>query len=680
MSPPNRIPAKVANLPSTPALTPAEERQNLLKLENFLVDAAPSEDPHFYSKKWSSDREYRLGHQKIVDVVDALNRFMKRDADMSPAKLEGIFTGWISSADFSKDPLNFVVLKNLRRALRQFETADNAERASTVLTMLAPFEQSLGLMETAKEQPAVSAPPTQWHLNTLTMRFHFLDDKFRSWPSGYTLGVIPKEGFGQNQSSDFALSLGAEFGVDDLNFFSEVYYNDAKPLGALNSSDLDEPRYGATLGQAGFRLGLVEYGESYFGDRQSGPHGGVFGRKRVGLGVGLAWCQKITHPEAGGSCTPPSLQLSAFNDSDLLSGGYGPFEMGIRLLPVTTYFNLGDSGLPDSNRLPIDFFLNYHLRTPNPGNAKQTPEDVLRDNERVTDSQVVLSALTLFTGWIANNQTRKTEAAYQTQRIVSLGLERDPKTYGLTNAGTFVGGISSGSSEGLTAYRVQREMRYGRNGHSLFLGSMLGLELGFNLIGVVATPGLPSREEYLNGEVDGISNLQARSFRLGLPATLTRDALIGLGAYGAFGDLNKSIQGDGFHKVYYPSVHGGMAVLGLALILTSGDGTGTGFLNESILGNQIPNTENLEIVGSRFDYPAQSRQFYQLETGAMALSYGVSGLLEWAKDKYQYNDLKANPRGKKAKKTAGQAKSGETRVGFSTDGHSHLNLSISGTF
>lgn len=687
MSPP-KGPAKLGpGAPSaTSSVSPAEERRVLLSPENFMVDPSNSADPQHLAKKWKEDRDYRLGHQQISDVIDYVGRFIKRDSTISSQNLAAYLKKWTQDPKFKEDPLNVVVLGNIRRILGQFETPDNGEQAKKLQAMLPPEEKPPEAAKPAETKPAAkppvegNPPPEGWRFIAVTGQFHFLDDKFRILPSIYTLGVIPKEGFGQNQSSDFGLKLGTEFSYRDFGFFTEFYYNDAKPLSALNSASptLDDPKYNAKFGQAGVNLGMVEYGGSLYGGTPGeGWHGGLFGRKRVGIGLGAGWCQEVAAPELGAKCSNSNFQLSVFNDGDFLSGGYGPVEVGFRLLPITTYLNFPQNGLPESNRLPIEFFLSYHVNSPYVADKATTADDVLAANERVTDAQVTMSALNLFTGTLRNNNIRKTETAYQSQRIIALAI--DDKQYGLLNAGTMVGGVVSGFNEGTTAYRLQRELRFGSNGHRIGLGVLLGTEMAINLAGMFATPGLPTQSEYLAGEREGITNLQARTFRLSLPTIATRDALLTLGAVGAFGDLNKSIKGEPFHSWWWPSTHAFLGLGGLVMVLTSGDQSGSGFFGRSILGNTPPNTDRLEIVGSPYDYPGQSGQFYRLETGAMALSYGVSGLLEWGLDKYKYNDLKANPKPESSGKK--QDKKGpDIHIGVNTDGRTAGNVTVFGSF
>ena len=690
MSPPNGVqPVNAGGSPQP--VDPKEERKSNLKTSEFFIDPSNTSDPAHLQKKWADDHEFRIKNSKLTGVIDLFTRFMNRDSAVSPQKMKAAIDEWVASPEFNADPVNQVVLRNMHRVLGNFQDPDNASQAGKLRETLPPLPAPLpdpakkGGDKKAEEKPE-TVVPTGWRFNAITTNFHFLDDTFRVLPSAYSLGILPKEGFGQNQSSDFAISLGTEFSYKDFGFFAEGYYQDAKPLGALNSASptLGDPVYNAKFGQAGVRLGMVEYSDNMrAGTRGKGWNIGLFGRNRVGIGLGAGWCSELTNPMNGAKCTENNFQLSVFNDGDFLSGGYGPFEMGVRLLPLTTYFNVGKNGLPESNRLPIEFFASYHLNPPYVGAEPRTPDEFLATNTTVTDAQVTMSSLMLFANAFRFNGVRKTEAAYQSQRIVSLGLDQSGGQYSLLNGGTMVGGILSGYNEGAMGYRLQQQFRYGNTGQRIGLGVVLGTELGVNLIGLAATPGLPSESEYLAGKTEGITNLQARAFRMNAPMVATRDGLIVLGALGAFGDLNKAISGDGGHQAWWLSTHGVLAVGGLVMVLTSGIGNGNGFFGKSVLGNQPPNTNSLEVVGSDYDYPAQNGQFYRVSAGSALLGYGINGALEYFLDSVKYNKLKVQQyEGKPGPVTP--AKKDPTKpdvqVGVATDGKTGFSIGLNGTF
>lgn len=689
MTPPNGVKAAGSSSPQVPQLSPSEERKTYLKNSEFFLDPSNA-DPQHFQKKWDDDRDYRLNHTKLTLMMDGVTRFLNRDARITPARLQELIDAWKNDPEFAKDPLNQVVLNNVHRMMGRFENPDNASQAAKVRQALPPLPPQ---PEAAKpvagaagkdEKKKDNGPPPGWRFNSITTNFHFADDTFRIVPSYLTLGLMPKEGFGQNQSSDVAISVGTEFSYKDFGFFVDGYYQDAKPLGALNSATatLGDPVYNAKFGQAGVRFGMVEYSDPLFGQRGEGGFLSLFGRSRVGIGLGSGWCQSTLNPDA--KCTDSNFQLSVFNDGDFLSGGYGPMEAGIRFLPLTSYLNVGKNGLPESNRIPMEFFLTYHINAPYTGGKVETAEDVLKKNQSVSDSQVTMTALTLFSNAIRFNGARKTEAAYQQQRLISLGIDRTGSQYTLLNGGTMIGGLLSGWNEGSMAYRGQQQFRYGNTGQRIGLGVLFGTELGVNLIGLAATPGLPSESEYKDGQVEGITNLQARAFRLNLPTIAARDGLMILGSVGAFGDLNKAVQGDTGHQIWWGATHSGLVLGGLVMVLTSGIGNGNGFFGRSILGNQPPNTDKLEVVGSDYDYPAQDGQFHRLSIGSAALGYGLNGLLELAFDKIKYDGLK----GKEAEKKLEDQKKGskpdpskpQVQVGVQTDGRTGFQLGVNGTF
>ncbi|MCC7345739.1 MAG: hypothetical protein IT573_12445 [Deltaproteobacteria bacterium] len=693
MSPPNGVkPVGTGGNPQP--VDPKEERKSYLQTSEFFLDPSNTADPAHLQKKWTEDRDFRVKNYKLIGVLDLFARFMNRDSEVTPQKMKAAIDDWTSSPEFASDPVNKVVLGNMYRVLGSFQDPGNAAQAAKLRESLPPPPAAPAAADKKTDEKA-KAPeakperevPTGWRFNAVTTNFHFLDDTFRVLPSGYTLGVIPKEGFGQNQSSNFAISLGSEFSYKDFGFFAEGYYQDAKPLSALNSASptLGDPTYNAKFGQAGVRFGMVEYSDTMrVGTRGKGWNIGLFGRNRVGIGLGAGWCSEITKPAEGAKCTDPNFQLSVFNDGDFLSGGYGPFEMGIRLLPLTTYLNFDSNGLPETNRLPIEFFASYHINPPYVGKESLTSEDVLAENHLVTDSQVTMSALMLAANGIRFNSLRKTEAAYQSQRIISLGLDRTGSQYSLLNAGTMIGGLLSGWNEGAMGYRLQQQFRYGNNGQRIGLGVLLGTELGINLIGLAATPGLPNESEYLSGQTEGITNLQARAFRLNLPMIATRDGLVLLGGLGAFGDLNKAVKDGGGQAAWWATTHGALALGGLVMVLTSGIGNGNGFFGRSILGNQPPNTDRLEVVGSDYDYPAQDGQFYRLSGGSAFLSYGINGLLEYGIDKIKYDTRKGTEAQKKLDDIEGKNKKDpskpEVKVNVSTDGRSNFQIGVGGTF
>jgi len=219
MSPPKPVgsadPAKV-NPPKF--ATPSDERKALLVPENFLVDPSDKSDPLHFVKQWNSDRDFRLNHTKVNDVIETLTKFMKRDSSVSPQKIQKMLDDWKADPSFDKDPVNGVVYGNIRRVMRQFQVTDNAEQAGKVDAMLPP-EPPPPAADCKDAKPAApkdnNPVPTGWRFNAISGTFHAGDDTLRPLPSYYTVGIIPKEGFGQNQSSDFGFTLNTEFSYKD---------------------------------------------------------------------------------------------------------------------------------------------------------------------------------------------------------------------------------------------------------------------------------------------------------------------------------------------------------------------------------------------------------------------------------------------------------------------------------
>ncbi|HEX5034920.1 MAG TPA: hypothetical protein VFW62_10590, partial [bacterium] len=277
MSPPTGVKG-AGGSPNIPAISPSEERKSYLQSSEFFLDPSNTADPRHLQKKWEEDPEFRRGHPKLTILLEAFQRFMNRDARITPANLQEAVDAWKNDPEFSKDPLNKVVLANMHRILGRFEDPGNADQATKLRQTLPglpkPPPEAAKPAATAaavavKDEKKDSGPPPGWRFNAVTGNFHFVDDTFRIVPSILTLGVIPKEGFGQNQSSDVSIALGTEFSYKDFGFFIEGFYQDAKPLSVLNSASptLGDPVYNAKFGQSGVRLGMVEYSDALAGER-----------------------------------------------------------------------------------------------------------------------------------------------------------------------------------------------------------------------------------------------------------------------------------------------------------------------------------------------------------------------------------------------------------------------------
>ena len=203
---------------------------------------------------------------------------------------------------------------------------------------------------------------------------------------------------------------------------------------------------------------------------------------------------------------------------------------------------------------------------------------------------------------------------------------------------------------------------------------MMGLEAAVFGIGAGALPGDPGRD----GSPGSISG---QAFQLAWPTILTRDALAALGAVGVLGDRNAAIRSPDIFG-HFQAAHGILALGGLVLMLTSGDGSGNGFFGLSILGNTPPNTGTIAIENSPYNYPNQRLQYYRLETGAMLLTYGLTGILDWGFGRLSYLSMREECRNhpESCSGTSGTSAPSPVSVSLNTDGQSHVMATVSGTF
>lgn len=603
-------------------------------------------------------------------AIEALRGyFIPGSAELSASQREAL-QGWRDRA--ASGDLEQVALANLREGLSRVSSAGRPQ-AEQVLEILGPPPRE------AEEDssPALS----DFSLDSFSLETHFLDDALRPLPRYYTLGVLPEEGLNQSLSSDFALRAGAEARLGPLNMFFQAYTADARPDGNPN----------AVFRQLGVAVGLTEYSRGI----RIAPTEGFYisllgGMSRVGVGLGAGWCDHIDQGEdPAATCDGEStFQLSAIDESDLLSVGIGPVEIGLRLLPGTVYWNADESaGLPESDRDPFSLRLTYYLNPPQVPQESQDPESVFwRD---LTVSEFAFTNTRLFTNFIQNNVRRRQEAAYQRGRYHLaladvLGASRSDDFYGLFNLGTFLNGVLGGLSEGSLAYRLGRDLHRGDTGQQAVLGAMMGLDTLVQLIGVLATPGEPTEEEYRRGEVEGITNLQAQAFRMSLPTVAVRNALAALEALGAFGDRDQTVRDGGIQ--YFHGAHGALALAGLVMILTSGDFSGDGFFNFSVLGNQLPNEGAIEVTESRFAVESQRLQYFRLEAGTMLLSLGVNAILDAVLARNQYLELRerrsrGGGEGTEGDPPASSSAAGSPlTVGIETDGRTQAMATVGGEF
>ncbi|MCC7345738.1 MAG: hypothetical protein IT573_12440 [Deltaproteobacteria bacterium] len=633
-----------------------------LSVEHLFRDASHASDPEHFSREWQSSQAFRLQHGELYLALDALRAIFRGGAAELSASQRDTLAALRRVAEANAGSVEAVVLENLRRGLA---AAGEAERARAQAVSAVVGEAP------ASASTAGRGGDGGFRVSAITLDTHFADAALRPLPSYYTLGILPREGLNQSQNTAFGAALGGEFRIGEFNFFLNGYFGyDVVPDG----------NPAAHFNRAALRFGMVEYGRPFVGRRGEGFHLSLGGRNRAGIGVGVGWCDHIDGAAtSGATCSSPTFQLLMVNDSDLLSAGYGPFELGIRLLPATAALNFGPDGLASMNRLPLEFGLTWHLVPPQIDAPNQDPESVFR--RRVTTPEIVFTGLNLFDNAIIANFRRQQEAAYEGTRIVLLGMPfgaaASASQYSLLNTGSFFNGVLGGLAEGQMAYRLHSQLRHGDLGQRLALAGMLGLEFAINGIGALAMPADPGRPA-MPGAMGSPANLQGQAFQLAWPTLLARDALATLGAVGAFGDRNEAIRSNSIS--YFHVAHGVLALGGLVMILTSGDGTGTGFFGLSLLGNTPPNTPRLEVVGSPYDYPNQRFEYFRLEAGTMLLTYGINGILDWGLNRLAYlNLLDQRRRGVESGGGSTAARS-PISVSLSTDWQTHVTGTVSGTF
>jgi hypothetical protein len=639
-------------------------------IEQILLDPAHSTDPRHYADQWQSSQSFRLQHSTLYLAVDALRSLFSGRHDALSAGQTTILRDFRAFAETHPDSVELLALGNIRRSLAALE--GEQARARSVLEVLgqppaeAPAEPAIPAASTSAVRPDVE-------LQAITLNTHFADAALRTLPSYYTLGVLPREGLNQLQNADVGISAGAEFRIGDFSLFADGYFGaNIVPDGAPDT------RYH----RLALRVGFVEYGNALGGRRGENGFYGSFiigGRSRTGLGFGAGWCDRLEHADgSSGPCDNSTFQIIAFNDSDLASIGYGPFELGVRSLfnNQTLFVNTAASGLSSTNRVPLEFSLTWHLTSPQAADRAEVP------HPEATWPGVTFTGLRLFNNFWLNNFRRLQESSYEGLRIISLQGDLSSRgNYAQTNLGSFFNGVLGGLDESGMARRLQTGLRHGDTAQRVVLGALMGVEMATLAIGAGAVPG-----ERVDTATRSVSiDLQGQAFQLAWPTVLTRDALAVLGAVGAFGDTERVIR-EGI-DAHFAIAHGVLTLGGLALILTSGDGSGNGFFNMSILGNQPPNVPAIEVAGSAYDYPSQRSQYIRLETGTMLLGYGISGFLDFALGHYlQY--LPAQNR--RLRERLGESEGGSTtpasptnptaRLGMQTDGQSRFMLTAEGTF
>ncbi len=644
----------------------ASTDSDFLNVDQLLLDPAHTADPRHYATQWREDQAFRLEHSTLYLALDALRAVFSGRQDSVSAGQTTTLRDFRTFAEAHSDGVEALALRNLRRSLAAVH-GENEARARSVLDIVGPPPA-----EAPVSEPPRSSTRSGAELQAITGSIHFADAALRALPSYYTLGVLPREGLNQLQNADAGVSLGAQFRIGDFNLFADGYFGaNIVPDGAPDT------RYH----RLALRVGFVEYGNALGGRRGENGFYGSFiigGRSRTGLGIGAGWCDRIQ--AADGStmpCNNSTFQLLAFNDSDLASIGYGPFELGVRSLlnNQALFVNTASTGLSSTNRVPLEFSLTWHLTSPQVADSAAVP------HPEATWPGVTFTGLRMFNNFWLNNYRRLQESSYEGLRIITLqGDTASRANYAQTNLGTFFNGVLGGLDESGMARRLQTGLRYGDTAQRVVLGSLMGVEMATLAIGAAAVPGERIDSATRTATID----LQGQAFQLAWPTVLTRDALAVLGAVGAFGDTERVIR-DGI-DAHFAIAHGVLTLGGLALILTSGDGSGNGFFNMSILGNNPPNTRVIEVAGSAYDYPNQRSQYIRLETGSMLLGYGISGFLDFALGHYlQYVPAQNRRLQDELNRRDGSAPASPdprptARLGMQTDGQSRFMLTAEGTF
>ncbi|HKY61952.1 MAG TPA: hypothetical protein VJR29_00900 [bacterium] len=590
---------------------------DFLDVDQLLRDPAHA-DPRHFASQWRESQAFRLEHSTLYLALDALRAFFAGSGESVSEGQTTTLREFRTYAEAHPDGIEALALRNLRSALAELH-GERERQAQAVLEIVGRPPPAA-----APSAPARSPSRSAAELQAITGNIHFADAALRTLPSYYTLGVLPREGLNQLQNADAGVSLGAEFRIGDFNLFADGYFG-----ANIVSDGAPDARYH----RLGLRVGFVEYGNALGGRRgESGFYGSflIGGRSRTGIGIGAGWCDRLQAADGSTApCDNSTFQILAFNDSELASIGYGPFELGVRSLFNNQAFfvNTAPTGLSSTNRVPLEFSLTWHLTSPQRADGAAVP------HPEATWPGVTFTGLRMFNNFWLNNYRRLQESSYEGLRIISLqGDVASRGNYAQTNLGTFFNGVLGGLDESGMARRLQGGLRHGDTAQRVALGSLMGLEMLTLAIGAAAVPG--ERFDSATGQVH--IDLQGQAFQLAWPTVLTRDALAVLGAVGAFGDTEQVIRqgtsAPGF--AHFAIAHGLLTLGGLVLILTSGDGSGNGFFNMSILGNQPPNTRVIEVAGSAYDYPNQRSQYIRLETGTMALGYGLTGLLDFVLGHY----------------------------------------------
>lgn len=619
MSAPNRPspvnPSTVAPIPS-----PAEERKLLLALDSFLLDSG-AKNPRSYLEKWNADRDYRLAHAELSEIQDALARFFRRDARLSPAKLKSLLDGWLNRPGFADDPLNAIFLKNMRGVLAQFQTPDNAARAAEVRDLLPP-------------EPAPVSPPAEN-------------------PSDASL-LPPRR-----------LVLGAEFANDTVPVALTDFAG--LPISILAIEQSKFTLKGSAEFPAGPWIGMVRVGGGTFTARNIPGSGDDFGSGwRAGADFALVDPYAKSHDRAGGGLEltgiydhggeasgvptpPPVVRLHLFRESDISFRIGDKMELGFNtfLNNQDSYWILGndtsqipghpDSPLSTSGTLfaanPFRLFslsARYYLEG-SPG--RETASD---HNRPFRPGEAGPKLGQLWAGQLINFNRRGTVPAFANSEVLlgvfwPQGMEASRTQFKTIATGLTLFSLQDGW--GIAGNARLRGELWRREQGWLHKGLMLGTDavwMGYHLFRVATAkddpPGNQTQEEF-DAAPGSVRDFRGRTAKLSM---VLGGWELGLSALDASGQAGNVADAD---RTRYNAVSWAALGIGLAGVLFSAPLSGNPCLDSGQLlrcgfpGNEEKYFHN-GIHAGPGDMRAIEKQYMVSTAAASLLGWGVSRLLQ----------------------------------------------------
>lgn len=637
-------------------------------MERLLRDPSHVEDPQHFARRWREDSDFRNDpvHQLLYLALDSLQNYARQSSTHFTANQERDLSAWAAWAHSSSaEEIDRCVLANFTEILPRLGEADVA-RAEALRGVLGieEFEPE----EEEVSDSAASGEGSSFSMTALTAGLR-LDRPQREFVSDLLLGALPDMGVpGYNQTADFGMELGGEFRWGDFRLFGNIAWNHGVvPQGAT----------AAHFEQTFLQLGLLEYS----GDRswvgRENFHLGLGGRNRVGLGIGFRACTGLNADAAaaGATCSDSTAQLSLVGDSDLLSVGYGPVELTVRLISSPYYFNLSEGNhIPSFNNLvPLEFSLIYHLDHPEAAAA------AVSSNLEVplTDRRAVYDGLRVLTTAFQDHLSYRQEAALQDSRVfVNLGgfgsLAGADGQYNLLNLGSFLGGALRGINAGSLAYDLRRDLSQASEAQRWILAGAMAVE---PLVHGAAWLFNPRHET-------AVPSLEESAFYMAMPSLLVRDSLAVLGAVGLFGDRNQAIRGEGIHPYLWLGTHGAMILGGLVMILLSGDGSGSGFLSGTLLGNSRGSLSGTDIEETRYSLASQREQYFRLVAGTTLFTDGARGILDFITSggRLSPEENAEEPEADSGAESHRIASGPALSLGLETDGRTRGVVSLGGRF